>query len=173
MIIDQYDSDGTVFRELDLLDDLVCQLRIEGFQTFGLFNNASKLIFNVCLIADLTVAQGGSPEQLFPKGILVEVISLKGPCDLVVKAPLLDGQLLLAVSMGMDHIGIANQSIQKLRDFFHQRGICLFDLGSALAAAPLLNTFTPCILPTMHRLTAGWADNRDFQPVDSGLPIRA
>ena len=110
LIIDQYDSDGTVFRESDLLDDLVCQLCVEGFQAFILFNNASKLIFNVCLVTDLTVAQGGSLEQLFPKGILVEVISLKCPCDLVVKASLLDGQLLLAVSIGMDHLGVADQS---------------------------------------------------------------
>lgn len=127
----------------------------------------------ICLVADLLIAQGGSLKQLFPKGILIEAISLKYPCNLVVKASLFDGRFLLRALMGMDHLRLANQSVQKLRDFFHQHGICLFDLASALAAAPLLNTFAPCILPTMHRLTAGWTDDRNFQPVDSGLSIRA
>lgn len=50
-------------------------------------------------------------------------------------------------------------------------GQAISDVG--LAAHPLLCAFASCILQATHRLTAGWADDRNFQQVDSRPPICA
>ena len=50
--------------------------------------------------------------------------------------------------------------------------IFFFNLNVTLIANPLLCAFASCVLQAMHRIAAGWADNWDFQQVDSRLPIR-
>jgi hypothetical protein len=138
-----------------------------------LFKRVFQLVLNVCLVANLLVSDGCSLIQLFSKSILVEVISFKGSRNLVVKASLFNGRLRLAGLYRSYNLWISNQTIQKVDDVFHQLRVFFFDLDVTLITNPLLCTLVPCVLQAMHRLTAGRADNRNFQQVDSRLPIRA
>ena len=137
-----------------------------------LFKRVFQLVLDVCLIANLQVAKGSPLIQFLSKSVLVEVISFKGSRNLVVKASLFNGRLRLTRLCSSDNLWPLNQSVQKRGDVLHQLRIFFFNLNVTLIANPLLCAFASCVLQAMHRIAAGWADNWDFQQVDSRLPIR-